>query len=683
MQPRWYQQKLMDETKRAWDAGAQNVLVVSPPRSGKTWIAVWLSEPFLQASEHVCIMAHRQELIVQIAMTYAERGHYHNVIAPSDVVSDIIHRQIKQFGKSYVSRNGLVTVGSVDTINARAHKFVQWAARVKLWITDECFVAGTMVGDKPIEQVCVGDKVTSFDEATGEIVEGRVTRTFKSPMPDEMVKVVSSHHVLHVTSGHPFWTKRGWVAAGELTDDDFILTSELEWQRVESVAVLKRGNPEIPGDGFVYNLEVDGYHTYTANGVVVHNCHHLLADNKWGKAIELFTSARGVGFTATPGRADRKSLARSQGGVFDAMAKGVTARQLIDEGYICDYDIIAPPASIDREAIKVGASGEFTQTGLSAAKRDSTITGDCVASYLQYTPGQQAIVFAVDIEHSLELCAAYEAAGVSAFAVSSKTAKAVRKQIMSKFERGVFRVLVNVDLFGEGLNVEGIEVVIMARPTQSYTLYVQQFFRALTRGSDKHKGTIIDHAGNVGYFGKFYGLPDSYNGWTLETEERGRRTKRDPNVVPITTCTRTEPFICAKPYEAIYRACPHCGYAPEPASRGGPEYVAGDLIMLDAETLRLMRGEAEKALWTPNREPSNPAETVMFRNQNAKVEAQRVLRESIALWAGVWHDRGAPDSEIYRRFWFKFGTDILTAQSLGTRDATDLNERIRHDYHHT
>jgi len=549
MQPRWYQQKLMDETKRAWDAGAKNVLVVSPPRSGKTWVAVWLSEPFLQTSEHVCIMAHRQELIVQIAMTYAERGHYHNVIATSDVMSDIIHRQIKEFGKSYVSRNGLVTVGSVDTINARAHKFVQWAARVKLWIMDEA--------------------------------------------------------------------------------------------------------------------------------------HHLLADNKWGKAIELFTSARGVGFTATPGRADRKSLARSQGGVFDAMAKGVTARQLIDEGYICDYDIVAPPASIDREAIKVGASGEFTQTGLSAAKRDSSITGDCVASYLQYAPGQQAIVFAMDIEHSLELCAAYEAAGVSAFAVSSKTAKVVRKQIMSKFERGVFRVLVNVDLFGEGLNVKGIEVVIMARPTQSYTLYVQQFFRALTRGSDKHKGTIIDHAGNVGYFGKFYGLPDSYNGWTLETEERGRRTKRDPNLVPVTTCTRTEPFVCAKPYEAIRRACPHCGYTPEPASRGGPEYVAGDLIMLDAETLRLMRGEADRALWMPNREPNNPAETVMFRNQNAKVEAQRALRESISLWAGVWHDRGAPDSEIYRRFWFKFGTDILTAQSLGTRDATDLNERIRHDYHHT
>lgn len=537
--PRWYQHDLIEGTRNAWAMGAQNVLIVSPPRSGKTKTMVWLSEPYIQANQHVCIQVHREELVRQIAMEYAEFGYEHTLVAPDDVVSSIIHRQVKEFGRSFVKQNALVTVGSVQTINARAAKMTQWANRVMLWGTDEC--------------------------------------------------------------------------------------------------------------------------------------HHLLPDNMWGKAVALFPNARGMGFTATPGRTDRKSLARSQGGMFDVMVKGVTARQLINEGYICDYRIIAPPSSIDREAIRTGKSGDFTQKGLSEAKDHSTITGDCIESYLKFTSGEQAVVFCVDIEHSNEMVEAYRAAGVKAETVSSKTPKTIRKQIMDKFERGVFQVLVNVDLFGEGLNVLGISVVIMARPTKSFVLFVQQFFRALTAADGKHLGTIIDHAGNVGFFGKFYGLPDTYNDWTLESEERGRRGTRDPDVMPVTTCTNEG---CWQPYEATLSACPFCGYAPEPEGRSRPDQVAGDLIELDPETLALMRGEADARVGPYPFDVNSPREAAMRNNWNASADAQTPLRESIALWAGVRRDIGDTDSMIYRRFFLTFGTDVMTAQTLAPKAAEKLRAEI-------
>lgn len=544
MKPRWYQQDLIDKTRAAWQSGARNVLVVSPPRSGKTPTAVWLSEPFIAAGQHVCVQVHREELVKQIANTYAAFGYDHNIIAPPEVVAGIIHQQIAKYGRSYVRRNALVTVGSVQTIISRADKLRQWANDVRLWITDE------------------------------------------------------AHHCL-------------------------------------------------PAPGL------------------------------WGKVIDLFKNARGLGFTATPARTDRRSLSSKQGGVFDVMVKGVTARQLINEGHICDYRIIAPPSSIDRSTIKIGASGDYTQAGLTEARRKSTITGDCVTSYLRFTPGEQAVAFAVDVEHAIEMVEAYRAAGVSAEVVSAKTPRHVRKSLMDKFERGAFKVLCNVDLFGEGLNVLGISVVIMARPTQSFVLFTQQFFRALTAADGKHRGTIIDHVGNVGFFGKTYGLPDSFNGWRLEAEERGKRGAIDPDVLPVSTCVA-----CFQAFEAKTRTCPFCGHTPEPQGRTKPEFVEGDLLELDPETLAAMRGEIAR-IDGPPQVPGHLDAIATRRLTNIwkdRQDAQHELRHAIAVWAGVWRDRGAQDSEIYRRFFFRFGTDIGTAQTLGRADAEQLKGRIEESW---
>ena len=540
MQPRWYQADLIKKTRDCWSQGYQNVLTVASPRSGKTPTFLWLAEPFLLNNQGVIINVHREELVSQIAMTAAEFGHQHNIVAPDNVKSAIVQKQVKRFGQSISNQKANLWIGSVQPGNARSDKLKRFANRVGLWIIDAA--------------------------------------------------------------------------------------------------------------------------------------HHVLSDNMWGKIIKLFPNANGLGVTATPGRTDRKSLARSQGGVFDVMVKGPTARQLINEGWICDYRIIAPPSSIDRQRIKVGAKGEFTQKGLTEARRDSKITGDCVDSYLTYAPGTQAVCFAVDIEHARDLSEAYRDAGVSAEFVSSKTDKRSRPLIMDKFRRGVFQVLVNVDLFGEGLDVKTVETVVMARPTQSFVLYVQQFFRPLTRGADGKIGTIIDHAGNVGFFGKTYGLPDSYNGWKLESDERSRKSRAsDPNFIPITTCTE-----CFNVYEAVKKECPFCGHVDEPADRKNIEHVAGDLVELERDILEMMRGEADRIIGDPIIPigTSYAAQASVQRDWIRRREAQAGLRDAIARWAGIWRYRGRNDSEIHRIFFIKFGIDVLSAQALSKKDANELCDRV-------
>jgi hypothetical protein len=57
-------------------------------------------------------------------------------------------------------------------------------------------------------------------------------------------------------------------------------------------------------------------------------------------------------------------------------------------------------------------------------------------------------------------------------------------------------------------------------------------------------------------------------------------------------------------------------------------------------------------------------------------EMQQALRVSIAWWGAYQREQGRPDSESYRRFYFMFGVDVLSAQTLNTRNAEQLATRI-------
>lgn len=401
--------------------------------------------------------------------------------------------------------------------------------------------------------------------------------------------------------------------------------------------------------------------------------HHLISGNKWHKVVSRMQQAIGLAVTATPVRADRRSLHFEQGGVFDAMVLGPGMRNLIDRHKLCDYRIFAPPQSYEMSDDDVGSTGDFKakSTKLKAAK--SEIVGDVVKHYQKLTPGKRGITFTVDVEEAESVAEAFNAAGVPAIAVSAKTPDSVRQAAIDKFRRGVVLQLVNVDLFGEGFDVPAVEVVSMARPTMSYGLYVQQFGRALRILEGKAHGIIIDHVGNV----KRHGLPDAPRNWTLWSEQRGKKRDAEDEPIPVTACTK-----CFTAYERIYKACPYCGHVDVPEGGGrSVDKVDGDLIELSPDTLAAMRAEVDAI----DGEPVIPygatsvVENSVKKRWRERQESQGVLRDTIARWAGVHRERGEEDSVIMRRFYFKFGVDILSAQSLGKKEAESLTNRITSD----
>jgi DNA repair protein RadD len=257
---------------------------------------------------------------------------------------------------------------------------------------------------------------------------------------------------------------------------------------------------------------------------------------------------------------------------------------------------------------------------------------------------------------------------VPAEVVSSKTPDMIRMQVLRKFRNRELMQLVNVDLFGEGFDLPAIEVVSMARPTQSFTLYAQQFGRALRLMGGKERAIIIDHVGNV----KRHGLPDAKREWSMSRRDRrGNGGKPDENIIATTVCVE-----CASAYERIYSTCPYCGHYAMPAERSAPHFVDGDLQELTADVLAKMRGEIDAGIKIPY--DASPIVVAGIKNQFAvKQITQQSLRDVIALWAGWHRTLGKTDSEIYRLFFLTYGTDIMTAQTLNAKAASELRNLLQ------
>lgn len=412
--------------------------------------------------------------------------------------------------------------------------------------------------------------------------------------------------------------------------------------------------------------------------------HHALVANKWGAVFQACERAFGLLVTATPQRADRKGLGRHADGVADAMCIGPDMRWLIDHGALCDYEIVCPPTDFDVSRLKEGESGDFTPASMANASEHSPkLVGDVVENYCKYAWGKRAVVFVTDVKTSNKMAAQFNAWGIPAASISANTDDAVRDDMIRRLRDGRLWILVNVDLLGEGFDLPAIEVVIMARPTASLAVYMQQFGRALRTLAGKNFGLVIDHVSNI----KRHGFPDRKRFWSLDRGTKRAAREKDPELIDVLICVET-----GRPYEAIYEtACPHCGanhraqrLADAPGGRGELELVGGDLTRLDAATLARMRLAVENML-----DPDKAANRAAYAGLHAgAVAGQRNiaiarretvarLQDAIAHWAGYQRDvMKRDDSEIHKRFYHAAGMDVISAGTLPAADMDKLSERV-------
>lgn len=728
---RGYQQDLVDKVYSAWTR-VRVVMAVMATGAGKTAVFSKIMSDHNGASVAV---VHRREIVVQISCSLAKLGVKHRLVGPPKMVRNARRKHLKLFKKSFVDPHALAGVASVQTLTSKSaaqnRELQNWVRQATLMVADECFVAGTLVDGTPIEQLREGDLVTAFDEQTRTFHKRKVVRTFKNPAPNLLMHIaLGGRHYLTCTQGHPFWTKRGWVPAGQLEGNDEVLANDemfyvrerrirdryvsrrreswrlspagtFRWHRLGGVQILKRENIEQQlgsvYDGYVYNIEVEGLHTYIANGVTVHNCHHYVDSGSWAKAIELFNHAKLLFVTACPERADGKGLGAHADGYVEEMIEGPQTQWLIDEGYLSPFKYFAPESNLDTSGVPVTASGELNREAMRKRIVDSDLVGNIVDQYLEFSPGKQAIGFANDVATSNDVAAAFQARGVLTVSLCGADDPDKRDRELSDFEAQRTTALLNVDLFDEGFDVPAAVVAMLTRKTESLNKYLQMVGRVLrpvyAGGFDldtkdgrlaaiaagpKPYAVVIDPVRNW----ERHVTPNWPRVWTLDRREKDARSGPS-DTVPQKVCPS-----CSQPYEAYYKLCPHqftpgCATPPEPAGRSAPDQVAGDLFELDVDGMAAlfekmraadMSDEDYERDQIARRVPPIGRRPDMKRHQTAK-HRRKVLRELVAWWCGL--QAGRDMGEVHRRFYIRFAIDIGTAFTLSTKDTDALIKRIQ------
>ena len=252
--------------------------------------------------------------------------------------------------------------------------------------------------------------------------------------------------------------------------------------------------------------------------IVVDECHHAISPT-YRKIFEHQPKAKLLGVSATPSRMDGRGL----GEIFDAIVSGPSIRELTALGFLSPVRLFTANKDIDLRDVQ-SQRGDYVAGDLAKAVKNAKITGDAVEQYRTHANHQPAIAFCITREHAAEVAAQFRDAGYRSACVHGGTPKKERDALIEGLGTGKVEVLTSCDLISEGLDVPSVGAVILLRPTQSFTLYMQQIGRGLRPSPGKAELIVLDHVGNVAR----HGPPEAERIWTLEGIETPEPTSERP-----------------------------------------------------------------------------------------------------------------------------------------------------------
>lgn len=103
--------------------------------------------------------------------------------------------------------------------------------------------------------------------------------------------------------------------------------------------------------------------------------------------------------------------------------------------------------------------------------------------------------FCVSIEHARFMAQHFNRHGISAVAIWGDSPRPEREGALKDLAAGRVQVVFSVDLFNEGIDVPVLDTILMLRPTESPTLFLQQLGRGLRKAPDKSYCTVLDFVG--------------------------------------------------------------------------------------------------------------------------------------------------------------------------------------------
>lgn len=207
-----------------------------------------------------------------------------------------------------------------------------------------------------------------------------------------------------------------------------------------------------------------------------------------------------LGLTATPFRMDNRDLLA----LCDSnVAYQINVLDAITLGWLCPFHYRGVYDATDYSKI-LFRNGRYSLTGLTKVLNNSTRNALVLNEY-KNSGSQHALGFCTSISHSEAMASFFNTNGVVCVSLTSRSARGERQDAISRLTRGELKVIFTVDLFNEGVDIPCVDLVMLLRPTESVTIFLQQLGRGLRLHPGKEFLQVIDLVGN--YRGADFKLP--------------------------------------------------------------------------------------------------------------------------------------------------------------------------------
>ena len=308
----------------------------------------------------------------------------------------------------------------------------------------------------------------------------------------------------------------------------------------------------------IQSVHKKAYTIQQCDMVIVDEAHLIPrnADTMYGKFLaDLKTinpHLRIIGLTATPFRLDSGRLDQGEGAMFDAIAHETPVRDLIEEGFLNPPRSYRQKAQIDTSGVGIRA-GEFIASQLESAALDpETVNAICDRICEAGHDRRGWLIFGCTVAHCEALAEGLRARGHEGHGVFGDTDKRERDRLISDFKAQKLRFLCSQGVLTTGFNAKHVDMIALARPTQSTGLYIQMIGRGtrLSPETGKTDCLILDFGGNIQRHGPF---DDPF----ISAAKR-----KGEGVAPFKECPE-----CQLAVGTMTRQCPACGYEFPPPER--------------------------------------------------------------------------------------------------------------------
>lgn len=294
---------------------------------------------------------------------------------------------------------------------------------------------------------------------------------------------------------------------------------------------------------------------------IIDEAHNATSDQYKNFLNEIPESKPVIGLTATPFYVGNRGHS-----FWKNVIHPITTLELVQAGHLVMPRVFGPPEDMVVKSVKKTA-GDYNNKQLFNANDSMAIYGNILSSWEQYAKNKKTIGFAINKEHAQILTELFNDHGYPSAYADADTPQEKRLRLIRKLEGGDLTCLFNVNIFSTGVDIPSVECGLMARPTQSKVLWIQQVGRPLRPAPNKKEALIIDCGGNCVRLG--HPLSD------FEPELSDKRKPRESSDVGLELKT-----------------CPKCAYLTMPGQKNC--IMCGHSFEADARELKRVEAELEE-----------------------------------------------------------------------------------------